>query len=55
MVLQAGKNMVIEKPFAINVKEAEEITALAQKNKLFISVYQNRRYDGDFRAIKEVI
>lgn len=55
MVLHAGKNMVIEKPFAINVKEAEEIAALAQKNKLFISVYQNRRYDGDFRAIKEVI
>ena len=55
MVLQAGKNMVIEKPFAINVKDAEEITALAQKNKLFISVYQNRRYDGDFRAVKEVI
>ena len=55
MVLQAGKNMVIEKPFAINVKDAEEITALAQKNKLFISIYQNRRYDGDFRAVKEVI
>ena len=55
MVLLAGKNMVIEKPFAINVKEAEEITALAQKNKLFISVYQNRRYDGDFRAVKDVL
>ncbi len=42
-VLLAGKNMVIEKPFAVTVKEAEELTALAEKQKLFISVYQNRR------------
>jgi predicted dehydrogenase len=55
MVLQAGKNMVIEKPFAITVKEAEELTALAEANHLFLSVYQNRRYDGDFRAVKDVV
>ncbi len=55
MVLQAGKHLVIEKPFAVTVKEAEELTALAAKNKLFISVYQNRRYDGDYRAVKNVI
>lgn len=55
MVLEAGKNMVIEKPFAVTTKEAEELTALAEKNKIFISVYQNRRYDGDFRAVKEVL
>ena len=54
-VLLAGKNMVIEKPFAVTVKEAEELTALAEKQKLFISVYQNRRYDGDYRAVKAVI
>jgi scyllo-inositol 2-dehydrogenase (NADP+) len=54
-VLLAGKNMVIEKPFAVTVKEAEELTALAEKQNLFISVYQNRRYDGDYRAIKEVL
>lgn len=55
LVLQSGKNMVIEKPFAITVKEAEELTALAEKNKLFLSIYQNRRYDGDYRAVKAVI
>ncbi len=55
MVLQAGKNMVIEKPFAIHVKEAEELTALASTNNLFLSVYQNRRYDGDYRAVKDVL
>ncbi len=55
MVLNAGKNMVIEKPFAITVKEAEELTALTSTNNLFLSVYQNRRYDGDYRAVKEVV
>lgn len=55
LVLQSGKHLVIEKPFAVTVKEAEELTALAEKNKLFISVYQNRRYDGDYRAVKEVL
>ena len=55
LVLQSGKNMVIEKPFAVTVKEAEELTALAEKNNLFLSVYQNRRYDGDYRAVKAVI
>lgn len=53
--LLAGKHMVIEKPFTITVKEAEELAALAEKNNLFLSVYQNRRYDGDYRAVKEVI
>lgn len=54
-VLASGKNMVIEKPFAISVKEAEALTTLAEKNKLFLSVYQNRRYDGDYRAVKAVV
>ena len=55
LVLESGKNIIIEKPFAVTVKEAEELTALAEKNNLFISVYQNRRYDGDYRAVKAVI
>jgi len=55
LVLQSGKNLVIEKPFTIMVKEAEELAAFAEENNLFLSVYQNRRYDGDYRAVKEVI
>lgn len=55
LVLNAGKNLVIEKPFAVTVKEAEELAALASKNNLFLSVYQNRRYDGDYRAVKAIL
>lgn len=53
--LLSGKNILVEKPFTISVKEAEELTALAEKQKLQITVYQNRRYDGDYRAVKNVV
>jgi len=53
--LLAGKNVVVEKPFTISVKEAEELTLLAEKQNLFLSIYQNRRYDGDYHAVKKVI
>jgi scyllo-inositol 2-dehydrogenase (NADP+) len=55
MALLAGKHVVVEKPFTIRVKEAEELTELAKKQNLKLSIYQNRRYDGDFRAIKKVV
>lgn len=55
LVLQAGKHLVIEKPFTITVAEAETLTALAKSKNCFVSVYQNRRYDGDYRAIKNVL
>lgn len=55
LVLQSGKHLVIEKPFTITVKEAAELTGLAKEKNLFVSVYQNRRYDGDFRAVKKVL
>ena len=53
--LMAGKNLVVEKPFTVTVKQAEEITDLARAKNLFISIYQNRRYDGDYHAIKDVV
>lgn len=55
MVLGAGKHLVIEKPFTITVKEAEALAEMAEQKDLFLSVYQNRRYDGDYKAVKEVL
>ncbi|MBL7741202.1 MAG: Gfo/Idh/MocA family oxidoreductase [Chitinophagaceae bacterium] len=55
MALLAGKNVLVEKPFAIKVKEAEELAELAKKQKVQLSIYQNRRYDGDYRAVKKVV
>ena len=51
----AGKNVLIEKPFTIEVKGAEDLIALADEQKVQITIYQNRRYDGDYRAVKKVV
>jgi len=53
--LEAGKDIVVEKPFTVTVREAEELTELAKSKNSFLSIYQNRRYDGDYRAIRDVV
>lgn len=53
--LNAGKNIVVEKPFTTNAAEAQELDDIARGKGLFLSVYQNRRYDGDFKALKDVV
>jgi scyllo-inositol 2-dehydrogenase (NADP+) len=53
--LEAGKHVVVDKPFAASVKEAEELIALAKTKGVFLSVYQNRRWDGDFLTVKQCI
>ena len=53
--LLAGKHVVVEKPFVATVKEGEELIALSKEKGKVLSVYQNRRYDSDYRSIKKVI
>jgi scyllo-inositol 2-dehydrogenase (NADP+) len=54
-VLLAGKNVVVEKPFTATVKEAEELVEIARDKSVVLTVYQNRRYDSDYKAVKKVI
>ncbi|MGC4104420.1 Gfo/Idh/MocA family oxidoreductase [Ferruginibacter sp.] len=53
--LLAGKHIIVEKPFCITVAECDELIALAKEKNKMISVYQNRRYDSDFKIIKKVL
>lgn len=53
--LLAGKHVVVEKPFAGTVEEAMELTQLAKDRGRRLSVYQNRRYDSDFKTVKKVL
>jgi scyllo-inositol 2-dehydrogenase (NADP+) len=55
LALLAGKHVVIEKPFTNTVAEAEELIALAEKQNKKISVYQNRRWDSDFKTTQKVV
>jgi predicted dehydrogenase len=54
-VIQAGKHIIIEKPFTATVEEAEELINLAKEKNVVLSVYQNRRYDSDFKTVKKVL
>ena len=53
--LLAGKHVVVEKAFTTTVAEAIELKELAEKLNKKISVYQNRRYDSDFKTVKKII
>ncbi len=53
--LEAGKHVVVEKPFTMNSEEAEKLIALAKKQNRLLSVFQNRRWDGDYLTVKKVI
>ena len=53
--LEAGKHVVVEKPFTTTVAEAEELVAFAASRGLTLSVYQNRRWDCDFLTVKQIL
>ncbi|MCA0988943.1 oxidoreductase [Guptibacillus algicola] len=53
--LEAGKHVVLEKPFAVNVSECETLIDVAEENGCILSVYHNRRFDNDFLTIKKLV
>lgn len=53
--LEAGRHVVVDKPFAPTTAEAAEMVRIAETHKRLITVYQNRRWDGDFLTVRRVI
>jgi len=53
--LLAGRDVVIDKPFAPTYAEAAELVELARQRNRLLSVYQNRRWDGDFLTVRRLI
>jgi scyllo-inositol 2-dehydrogenase (NADP+) len=53
--LEAGKHVVIEKPFTNTTAEADELIALAEQKKRVVTAYQNRRWDADFLTIQKLL
>ena len=53
--LEAGKHVVVEKPFTRTLDEADELIALAAEKQRLLTVYQNRRWDGDFLTVKKIL
>jgi Predicted dehydrogenases and related proteins len=55
LLLEHGKNALIEKPFVATKAEAELLFKLAKEKGLILQCYQNRRYDSDFLTTQKVI
>lgn len=53
--LLANKNVLVEKAFTTTVTEAEELRDIAREKKLKLAVFQNRRWDSDFKTVKQIL
>lgn len=53
--LEAGKHVVVDKPFTVTLSQARELDALAKSRGLLLSVFHNRRWDSDFLTLKTLI
>jgi len=53
--LMAGKHVVVDKPFTLTLAEATQLTELATRQQRVLSVFHNRRWDGDFLTVKDLI
>jgi scyllo-inositol 2-dehydrogenase (NADP+) len=53
--LLAGRNVVVDKPLAPTLVESEELVRIATEHGRLITVYQDRRWDGDFQTVKKIL
>jgi predicted dehydrogenase len=53
--LEAGKHVVVEKPFTVSERQGKELIALAKQQGKKLSSFQSRRFDSDFRTVRRVI
>ncbi len=53
--LAAGKHVVVDKPFTLNVEEAIKLKEQAEKAGKLLSIYHNRRWDSGFRTVEKIL
>lgn len=53
--LKAGKHILVEKPFATNSREAAKLFELGREMGKHVMVFQNRRWDSDFKLLRRVV
>ncbi|MFV5684871.1 Gfo/Idh/MocA family oxidoreductase [Flavobacterium sp. GB2R13] len=54
-VLLAGKHAIVEKAFTTTVAQAQELAAVAKERGVKLAVFQNRRWDSDFKTVQKII
>lgn len=55
MALKAGKAVVVDKPFTLDLASARRLLDLAGRQGRLLSVFQNRRWDSDFLSVRQAI
>jgi predicted dehydrogenase len=53
--MEAGREVVVDKPFTPTMEEAIALVHFARDHKRLLTVYQNRRFDGDFQALCDLV
>lgn len=52
--MNAGKNVIMEKPVTLSLESLERLIECSKKNGVRFTVHQNRRFDVDFLAMKQI-
>ncbi len=52
---KAGKHVITEKPMCVSAKQATQMVEAAEKAGTMLSVFHNRRWDGDFLALRQIV
>lgn len=52
--LDAGKHVIVEKPFVVNAAEGEDLQQVAVQKGVLLSPFQNRRWDSDFKTVRTI-
>ncbi len=53
--LLGGRHVVVDKPFTTTMAEAEDLVQVAKAQRRIVTVYQDRRYTGDFETVQRVV
>jgi scyllo-inositol 2-dehydrogenase (NADP+) len=54
-VLEAGKHVIVDKPFTVTLAQADELIKIANERQRVLSVFHNRRWDSDFLTVLQVL
>jgi scyllo-inositol 2-dehydrogenase (NADP+) len=53
--LEAGKHIIVEKPLTLTIEEGRDLIGLALRKGRMLTVFQNRRWDGDFLTVQDIV
>jgi predicted dehydrogenase len=53
--LEAGKHVLVEKPMAVSLSDAEKMVAVAERTGKILTVFHNRHWDRDYQMVKKIV